>query len=441
MKKIIFLLFLLIMMPLNVFANQVTQCKEIPQKKLFEIQEVDGYNTFTNMVITTKYIVVLAEKKESVAVRDAFYKDQALLVYDLENFKLAMDPIKVGTNITDMAYDISNNSIYLVNDTTTVQIYNGDTLEKKEDYTASEKIKGISLNATYGYILQIENKIKIISGEESETFDLALPSPIISSNSYAIFTPNGLNEVFFTDLSSSSRYCVSEVNGTLRVMELDIGNNPYFLYQTSSNTGAVYVYEYNPISIEEEIPIISDTLDVKNMTFKATVKDAEGKEYEISSENGLFNLKDLTFNAPGDYTFYVTQIKEDQDILYDEKDISFTIKVGYSTQVTESLNAPAENPLFFETNGFLDIRSIEFQDNKDYFKNEKLDRSMLSCKEIDGKYYNKEGYEVTKEEYLTSCGLVENPQTGASLPIIIMTIGIGIVGIIFYFSKNKIFKI
>lgn len=57
------------------------------------------------------------------------------------------------------------------------------------------------------------------------------------------------------------------------------------------------------------------------------------------------------------------------------------------------------------------------------------------------RYYNKEGYEVTKEEYLTSCGLVENPQTGASLPIIIMTIGIGIVGIIFYFSKNKIFKI
>ena len=271
---------------------------------------------------------------------------------------------------------------------------------------------------------------------------------VISANQYGYFVSQTLPEdveeydlkqgdniIYFESLVNQSPhiYFIKDIPGTLRIIEFD-NETPYLLYQTGFNTGAVYVLQYDPITTEVEIPIISDTLDVKNMTFKATVKDDTGKEYEITSENGTFNLKDLTFNAPGNYKFYVTQIKDNQDIIYDSKDISFTIQVRHQAKLK------GEATQIF-TEGTLYIKDVIFEEEKKEFKNEKLDRSTLSCKEIEGKFYNKEGYKVTKEEYLNSCGLVENPQTGATLPILLFGLGLGIAGSIFYFSKNKIFKI
>ena len=453
-KKKLFLLFLFLLLisPYKVFAyisGPNCEYQHLDQVKLFDLHAVDEYDTFKNMVVTDKYFVILAEEKQ--IARGSLLKDQALLIYDIENYNLVKGPIKVEQNITDIAYNINENELYLVNETTTVQILDGTTFETKEEYTSTDKIKGISYSPTNSeYFLAVEDQIKVIADGKNESFRLQLPGEIISSNSQGLFytyqfeeqvedIPISSNGINFTSPDSEKCFYTDDEVGNIQVIEFDRGYNPYFLYQTIDSEGAVYVLPYDPVTTYVEIPIISDTLDVKNMTFKATVKDAEGKEYEITSENGIFNLNDLTFTKPGDYQFYVTQIKDNRDILYDSEDIFFTVKVRYITSTANYSWTPPDE--VFANNGSLTIRDIVFQNKKDKFKNEKLDRSTLSCKEIEGKFYNKEGYEVTKEEYLNSCGLVENPDTGSTLPILIFTVGLGLAGTIFYFSKNKIFKV
>ena len=64
------------------------------------------------------------------------------------------------------------------------------------------------------------------------------------------------------------------------------------------------------------------------------------------------------------------------------------------------------------------------------------------CRVENDKYYDDEGHEVTKEEWDAKCKVVENPQTGLLVPLIILGSG-GIVGGIIYFItyRRKIYKL
>ena len=64
------------------------------------------------------------------------------------------------------------------------------------------------------------------------------------------------------------------------------------------------------------------------------------------------------------------------------------------------------------------------------------------CRVEDDKYYDDEGHEVTKEEWDAKCKVVENPQTGLLIPLIILGAG-GIGGGIIYFItyRRKIYKL
>ena len=448
MRKALILFLILLTVPIKVNAGYCVG-EYLNIQKLFEITGIEKYNNFLNMVVTEDYFIILAEEQSTERMVEV--RNQALLVYDKTNFELVMDPIEIQDKYVDMAYNKEKKELYLVNGSYYITVIDAKTFARKEDIEADFEINGIAYFENV-VILVGNDKVQMVAEDKKNTIDYVIDNPIISINEKNIFNvkpttdieENPVSQVNIVGPENDSCIYIKDEYGKIKVVEFDADETTYFLSQTSINTGAVYVLTYNDITTKEEIPIISDTLDVKNMTFKGIVKDKEGKEYEITSENGVFYLNDLTFNAPGNYTFYVTQIKDDHDIIYDEKDVSFTIRVRYKDLELQSLDDPTlyqHKGGVFNSDGDLYIESREFQDNKDYFKNEKLDRGTLSCKEIDGKYYNKEGYEVTKEEYLTSCGLVENPQTGASLPILIMTIGLGIVGIIFYFSKNKIFRI
>ena len=61
--------------------------------------------------------------------------------------------------------------------------------------------------------------------------------------------------------------------------------------------------------------------------------------------------------------------------------------------------------------------------------------TISKCQEKDGKYYDKNGKSVAKEEYLKSCGLVDNPQTGVEIPLALLIL-IGVFGF-HLFLKNK----
>ena len=452
--KFFLTLFLFLFVPISVQAigtdPTATNIEELKPIKLFDINELENVTKIKSMTITDKYFVILTDYTEEVTTYTVDpVEPTALFIYDKETYERVAGPIVFEHEFRDLTYSPLSNKIFLTGEEKYFFEMDPNTFEVQDSIKYDKELYGIAYRSNQ-FVITTSSTTELINNTfvlEKELNYVTDPS-VISANQYGYFVSQTLPEdveeydlkqgdniIYFESLVNQSPhiYFIKDIPGTLRIIEFD-NETPYLLYQTGFNTGAVYVLQYDPITTEVEIPIISDTLDVKNMTFKATVKDDTGKEYEITSENGVFYLNDLTFNAPGNYKFYVTQIKDNQDIIYDSKDISFTIQVRHQAKLK------GEATQIF-TEGTLYIKDVIFEEEKKEFKNEKLDRSMLSCKEIDGKYYNKEGYEVTKEEYLTSCGLVENPQTGASLPILIMTIGLGIVGIIFYFSKNKIFRI
>ena len=64
-----------------------------------------------------------------------------------------------------------------------------------------------------------------------------------------------------------------------------------------------------------------------------------------------------------------------------------------------------------------------------------------TCKIVDGKYYGKNGTEVTEEVYNEEC--VNNPQTGNFLPYVVIAAGIALAVGVFTVSRknNKLYKI
>lgn len=65
-----------------------------------------------------------------------------------------------------------------------------------------------------------------------------------------------------------------------------------------------------------------------------------------------------------------------------------------------------------------------------------------TCEIVDGKYYDDNGNEVTKEEYEAICLNPENPQTGSFLPYAVIIGGVVVAaGLYMFTKKNKIYHI
>lgn len=96
------------------------------------------------------------------------------------------------------------------------------------------------------------------------------------------------------------------------------------------------------------------------------------------------------------------------------------------------------------------IKCEKLLDGTYYGKNgEKVDKNTyrkecekIVCEVIDNEYYDKDGNIVTKDEYLKSCDLIENPKTGLSMPIIILSLSF-LIGMYIYLvlrKQNKFMK-
>lgn len=68
-------------------------------------------------------------------------------------------------------------------------------------------------------------------------------------------------------------------------------------------------------------------------------------------------------------------------------------------------------------------------------------KETYTCKVVDGKYYGKNGAEVTEAVYNSEC--VSNPQTGNFLPYVVIIAGIALAVGVFTISRknNKLYKI
>ena len=64
------------------------------------------------------------------------------------------------------------------------------------------------------------------------------------------------------------------------------------------------------------------------------------------------------------------------------------------------------------------------------------------CTQIGNTFYDNNGNVVDEETYKEACGVVDNPQTGAMIPILFLLGGSGGAGVIYYFTrkKNRLYK-
>ena len=61
---------------------------------------------------------------------------------------------------------------------------------------------------------------------------------------------------------------------------------------------------------------------------------------------------------------------------------------------------------------------------------------VYTCEVVDGIYYDDEGNVVDVTTFEEICGVVDNPQTGAMIPILYIVGGVGVVGAIWYFTNR-----
>ncbi len=81
----------------------------------------------------------------------------------------------------------------------------------------------------------------------------------------------------------------------------------------------------------------------------------------------------------------------------------------------------------------------EIEDENEEANDEEAIEVNNKCTEVNGIYYGRDGSIVTKDEYYTDCGVVDNPKTGHILPLILL-LGLLILGSSIYILVNKYSK-
>ena len=156
---------------------------------------------------------------------------------------------------------------------------------------------------------------------------------------------------------------------------------------------------------------------------QAQLTNDEGFTVSTVSNNNKYIFSNLTFTEPGNYHYDIHQLfPEDTDIIYDDDTIDVEIQVRFNF---------IDNALYI---------SDVIYGEKEYFQNEQRLANPI-CEVKDGIYYNESGMKVSEEEFVSSCGVVENPQTGGFAPILLLAIG-GLLGTMIVFClKNKLYHL
>lgn len=414
-----------------VFATEINIEKlQMHPVKLFDVPKPDGYDGLQGMIITDQYIVVAAVKNDDSST--------ALIAYDKDTHELVTEEPVVSSeygHANDMAYIPESNTIVIA-DKNHLYLLNGDTLEKINTIELTSNAMGVAYINNSQYLLRDNTSLYYFDGSEMTNLEVDI------SNTYSQQGISVLDDDIFysTYVASADENFEAEtsvifdytVNGLQRVYYIEPGlgelqayefdeYEPYFLFQTSDGNGAIYILEYEQLTTSFDVAVTSTSLDISSMDFKAQLKSYDGSLHNSVYNDGKFTFDNISFASPGNYNFTVSQFVDEENIsvLYDKKNINFEAQVRYDAA----------------SQGLL-VSDVVYE-NENTFNNE-INRDAVACEVFDGIYYDDMGNEVTEEEFMDICKVVENPQTGSFVPITFLSIlGLLAIGIIFY--RKKIF--
>ncbi len=192
--------------------------------------------------------------------------------------------------------------------------------------------------------------------------------------------------------------------------------------------------------------VISDSMELSNTTLNGNtvridnngsntrvylgvqVTDGTVTEYNVTLRLGNSNFTFNRGSRSSGWTGTITQDETDPTIVHVNLTNASGVGVGLHQVATITLNVD-ENADSTET------CSISIDQENGSTENP-------TCEIVDGKYYDDNGVEVTKEEYEAACLNPENPQTGSFLPYAVILGGVIVaLGIYMFTKKNKIYHI
>ena len=377
-------------------------------------------NTYTINAISPKDYVDKYE--DDKAMYESYVENQILPFSILENhFQIALK-----NDILDIAQDYSK--------------ANFTTIINQEAYTKELNLKWGLYNKEYDEAINNKlNNVKKMVLTDLNFIDYKIKM-ISDENNFSVPNLEAIKDEHITYKVGSVEgrgcdYQISEYDEITNALECNVILVYYddVLYQvidplnTEKNVNDLNEFEilYIPSTTKEDKDSylkmaqkrINEALNV-NVVVEEVSANKNG-EYDFDSYANsrinygfLNNYIDKSINTFEPITAQIKIMNANKE----EESINFIIAKG----TTEQLNASGYAP-----------------NNDNISSSEKL-----ICTEKDDKYYDKNGNSVSKEAYMESCGVVENPQTGSILSIFIIFLAtLIIMGIYKYSKKTKLFKI
>ena len=211
-------------------------------------------------------------------------------------------------------------------------------------------------------------------------------------------------------------------------------------YPSMANAAAVALG--SSVTISDSINVANTTLDGNTVRIEnngsntrvylgVRVTDSTTfKNYTVDLKLGNSNFTFRSATRSSGWSGTITQDETDPTIVHVTLTNETGVTAGYHQVATINLNVNSS------------ASSTETcQINLDIPQNPSNPENP-TCEEVDGRYYDDNGVEVTKEEYEEICLNPENPQTGSFLPYAVIIGGIVVaVGLYMFTKKNKIYHI
>lgn len=421
MKHKIFLIFFLFLLcPIFTFALTREEMETISLEEVLRFDVPNGYSAFQGMAFTNQYLVVSASKSVNSSA--------ALIVYQRSSFEF----VKIIENLpfghaNDIAYDESNNEILVV-DNNVLHVLDGDTFDIKGQKNLPVNSSGIS-KRDGKYVVLSQKKMYIYDEnfelQNSFVADTNLVTQGISFFEGMVFYPcyevgrvstyepvydgildAGDNVIYVYDNSGIFQKAFYLPSGYGEVEAIDFFNGRCYLLFNSPDYeyGILYTFAYdNHVSTSTKVAINFEHNGFPvASSFKANVYQANDLLKTVPMTDGVYELS-FDFDNPGIYEYRVNQVADNQFIHYDSKDIFLTFLVNYDIM---------ENKLV----------ASQLNEELPSFENS-VNKSAVSCEEISGIYYDKNGNVTNRDEFVNSCHVVENPQTGFPVSTIVIVSG------------------
>ena len=193
---------------------------------------------------------------------------------------------------------------------------------------------------------------------------------------------------------------------------------------------------------------ISDAMDTSNTTLNENTDRIENNgantrvylgvqvtgdttfhNYKVDLKLGNSNFTFSRGSRSSNWTGTITQDENDPTLIHIDLTNTNGVTAGLHQVATITLNVDSSVESTETCSISLDVNNETTPENP-------------TCEIVDGKYYDDNGVEVTKEEYEEICLNPENPQTGSFLPYAVIIGGIVVaVGLYMFTKKNKIYHI